>query len=603
MVRTGNHKLLVGVVTLGLGLAAAWPGRAFDAVEFSVTGADQALTADLRSASGLVGAAKDKPALDRFADARAEYGRLLSALYVTGHYGPVIHVLIDGREAASIAPLDAPTSIGQIKVTVDPGPVFGFSQAEVAPLAPKTVLPEAFAPGKTAGSGVIKGAVLAGVDGWRAQGNAKVRVAGQTLTADHRTSTLAAAVQLTPGPVLRFGDLVVQGAVRMPVTRVQKIAGLPTGKRFDPAEAARVAERLRRSGVFSSVTLTEADQITAPDLLGFSVDLIEAPLHSYSFGAELATNDGLSLTGSWLHRNLLGGGERLQITGAVSHISAKSGGIDTALGVTLDRPATPDADTTLNLFANVGRKNDTDFSADTLSTGFGFTHYFSAALTARVALSYNFSKGRDTAGDFTYRSLALPLGVTWDRRDSKTDATRYFYLDANAKPFLGFGTTDNGVRLDFDARAYQGVGANNAVVFAARLQGGAILGASALGTPRTDLFYSGGGGTVRGQPYQSLGTTVDDGGTLVNIGGTRFLATSLEARVRITPTIGVVGFVDVGAVGLGHITGAGSDWQAGAGLGLRYATSVGPIRLDVAVPVHGKTGSGVQLYVGLGQTF
>ena len=73
--------------------------------------------------------------------------------------------------------------------------------------------------------------------------------------------------------------------------------------------------------------------------------------------------------------------------------------------------------------------------------------------------------------------------------------------------------------------------------------------------------------------------------------------------MRITPTIGVVGFVDVGAVGLGHITGAGSDWQAGAGLGLRYATSVGPIRLDVAVPVHGKTGSGVQLYVGLGQTF
>ena len=603
MVSSVCRKLWVGTAALGLGLAAAWPGRAFDAVEFKVTGADKTLTADLRAASGLVGAAKDKPALDLFADARAEYGRLLSALYTSGHYGPVIHVLIDGREASSIAPLDAPPTIGHITVTVDPGPVFVFSRAQIAPLAPKTVLPEAFVVGNPAGSGLIKGAVQAGLDGWRAQGNAKVDVAAQDLTADHRTSTLSAAIQLTPGPVLRFGDLVVKGAARMPADRVAKIAGLPTGKRFDPAEEARVAERLRRSGVFSSVTLTEADTITAPDRLGLTVDLIEAPLRRYTFGAEVATTDGLSLNGSWLHRNLLGGGERLQITGAVSNLAAQASGRDYALGATLDRPATPDADTTLNLFANLGRKDDADFTANTLSTGLGFTHYFSEAVSAHVALSYNASVGNDIAGDFTYRSLDLPIGATWDRRDSKTDATRNFYIDANVKPFFGFGTTDNGVRLNFDGRAYKSLGARNGLVLAVRLQGGAILGASALGTPRTDLFYSGGGGTVRGQPYQSLGVTVDDAGTPINIGGTTFLATSLEARVRVTPSIGVVGFVDVGAVGLGSITGANSGWQAGVGLGLRYATAVGPIRLDVAVPVHGDAGSGVQLYVGLGQTF
>ena len=595
-----SRKLLVGAGAIAFGAALALPGRAFDAVEFTVTHADTALTQQIKAASGLVGAAKDKAALDLFADAQAEYGRLLAALYAAGHYGPVIHVLIDGREAAGIAPLDAPDAIGHIVVTVDPGPVFTFDQAQIAPLAPRTTLPKGFAAGKVAEAGMIKAAVRAGVDGWRAEGNAKAGVAAQDLTADHAASTLSARVRLDPGPVLRFGDLTVNGAETIREARVRKIAGLPKGKRFDPEVEALVAERLRRSGVFSSVSVTEDMAVTAPDLLGLTLDLVEAKPHRFTFGAELATNDGLGLNGSWLHRNLLGGGERFEVTGALTNISAAGSGLDYALGMTLDRPATPGPDTTLNLSANIAHKDEADYQANTLATGFGFTHYFSDALTAHAALGYNFAKGSDTAGDFTYRSLELPLGMTWDRRDSKTDATKNFYVELNAKPFVGFGETDAGMRLALDMRGYKALGAQKGFVLAARVQGGAILGASALGTPRTDLFYSGGGGTVRGQPYQSLGVSVLDGSTLVDIGGTTFAAASLEARVRVTDTIGLVGFVDAGAVGLG---GLGSDWQAGAGLGLRYATGVGPIRLDVAVPVHGSTGQGVQIYVGLGQAF
>jgi translocation and assembly module TamA len=47
----------------------------------------------------------------------------------------------------------------------------------------------------------------------------------------------------------------------------------------------------------------------------------------------------------------------------------------------------------------------------------------------------------------------------------------------------------------------------------------------------------------------------------------------------------------------------GLEWHSGAGIGLRYDTAIGPIRLDVAVPVSGRTGDGVQLYVGIGQAF
>jgi translocation and assembly module TamA len=603
MLRFVSHRLWWAAAALGLGLAGALPGLAFDAVDFTVSGGDKDLAKSLRAASGLAGAAKDKPALDLFADARAEYGRLLGALYDTGHYGPVIHVLVDGREASSIAPLDAPTAIRHISVTVDPGPAFVFSRAEVAPLAYRTKLPEEFAVGQPAGSGVVKAAVQAGVDGWRSKGNAKVAVKSQNLTADHANSTLSAQVALTPGPVLRFGNLTVHGAKRMRVARVQQIAGLPTGKTFDPAEEARALERLRRSGVFTSVTFTEDDQITAPDALGITADLVEARRHRYTFGAAFATNEGLGINGSWLDRNLAGGGERLEITGALTNIGAYNSGLDYALGVTLDRPATPDADTTLNVFAKIAHPDEVDYTADTFSTGFGFSHYFSSSLTGRIALSYNFSKGQDASGDFLFRTLDLPMGLTWDRRDSTTDPTRNFYIDLNAKPFSGFGESGTGTRFAFDARGYKAVGAKNGVVFAARVQGGAIVGASVLQTTPTDLFYSGGAGTVRGQPYQSLGATVNDNGTLVDLGGTTFAAASLEARVRVTQTIGLVGFVDAGAVGLGSLTGPNSGWQAGAGIGARYATAVGPIRVDLAMPIHDNVGNGLQIYVGLGQAF
>nr|MCU0803216.1 BamA/TamA family outer membrane protein [Paracoccaceae bacterium] len=425
----------------------------------------------------------------------------------------------------------------------------------------------------------------------------------QAIAADHRDASLSADVTLDPGPRLRFGALTVTGLDRMSERRTRKIAGLPEGTVFSPDELDRAAERLRRTGVFASVVLAEDAEITAPDLVGITATLTEQRRKRYSLGAEVSSFEGLKLSGYWLHRNLLGGAERFQIDTAITNIGAQASGVDYALGITLDRPATLTADTSLGLNARIAHVDDTDYRADSLTFGFGFTHIFSPELTARVGLQYSYLNGSDDAGSFLNRNLALPLGLTWDRRDSRTDATRGFFLDAELKPFLGFGTTDSGLRMAVDARGYRGFGAENRVVLAARLQLGAIYGASVIGTPRNDLFYSGGGGTVRGQPYQSLGVNILRGGSAFGTGGARFVATSVEARVRVTETIGLVGFVDAGSVGITGFTDASSDWHAGAGLGLRYATGFGPIRVDVAAPVRGNTGDGVQVYVGIGQSF
>lgn len=590
---------------LAAGLCAGTAGNALEKLDFVVSGGSETLAEDLRLASILLASEKAGAveAQDLFADARAEYAALLGALYANGYYSAVIHVRIDGREAASIAALDAPDRIGRISVQVDPGPVFAFSRAKVAPLAAGTALPEGFAVGKVAESGAVIAAVGAAVDGWRAVGHAKAEAGAQNLVADHAAATLSAEVSIDAGPRLRFGPLAIQGQDRMREARIREIAGLPEGEVFSPDDINRAATRLRRTGVFKSVTLVEDDAITAPDLLGITATVVEEKPRRYSFGAEIASFDGLMLNGAWLHRNLFGGAERLTLSAEVVNIGAQTSGIDYGLGLTLDRPATFSPDTTLSFGANYGHLDEADFVSDGFDAGLTLTQVFSDSLTAQAGFGYEYSSVTDVVRTRVYQNLSLPIGVTWDRRDSKTDAAQGFYLDAEIKPFLGFGITDSGARLTADLRGYRALGER--FVFAGRLQMGAVLGATLIGTPRDDLFYSGGGGTVRGQPYQSLGVNVlrDAALDTFKTGGTYLLAGSVEARVKVTDTIGLVGFVDVGQVSVDGFFSDAGGWHAGAGLGLRYATGVGPVRLDLALPVGGDTGDGLQIYVGLGQAF
>lgn len=603
-----SHQVLrvqgaVAAFLLGLGAASA---HALDRLDFVVAGGSADLTQAVQDASQVrsLQAQGQTDPQDLLAAARADYARILAAMYARGHYSVVIRIRIDGREAAAIPALEAPTAISAIRIDVDPGDPFRFGQARVAPLAPDTELPEGFRAGAVAESGAVAEAVDVAITAWRETGHAKAFVAREEIVADHAARRLDADVGLTPGPKLRFGRLEITGEERMRERRIAKIAGLPEGETFSETELRRAETRLRRTGIFSSVALTEDEEVTAPDLLGITATVVEQKPRRYSFGAEIASLDGVSLSAAWLHRNLLGGGERLGVAADVTNIGSGESGIDYGVEVTLDRPATLTPDTTAGLVLGYSHEDEIDYALDSVTFGLKFSHIFSETLTARVGLTYDYLDGSDPGGSFTFRNLSLPIGVTWDKRDVANSPTKGFYLDAEAKPFAGFGTTGSGLRATMDGRVYRSLGEPGRFVIAARAQAGAVFGSSLLQTPRDDLFFSGGGGTVRGQPYRSLGIAVTRGfGPQFLIGGKYFLAGSLEARAKVTDKIGVVGFVDWGSIGLDGFTGGFSDSHAGAGLGLRYETGLGPIRLDVASPISGTTGDGVQIYVGLGQSF
>jgi translocation and assembly module TamA len=601
----GLPVALLFTVSIGGGSASF----AFDALDFSVSGDDGALSEIVQGASLLHGIDKTSAADEVLSAALADYGRMVGALYGQGHYSPVVSIRLDGKEASGIAPLDAPGRISRVDVRVDPGPKFLFGKVDVRPLAGGYALPATVAPGQVAKSGVIREAVVGAVDGWRAIGYAKAKVVAQDVVADHRAQRLSADVTLAPGPKLRFGAVAVQGNERTRENRVRAIAGLPQGKVYDPKEITRAEARLRRTGTFASATIDEAAQVTASDLLETTIVVVEEKPRRLSFGAEVSSLEGAAITGSWMHRNLFGGAERFKVEGNISNLGAPDSGVDYGLALSIERPATITPDTTLRFATSFERLDEPDYRADQYDLRLGFSHVFSDTLTGRVDLAYAYTDGVAIAEDgvtteaYLSRSIALPIGLTWDRRDSKTDATKGFYVDAEIKPFLGFGSTGTGARMTTDLRAYRSFSESDKFVLAGRLQAGAILGTKLTNTPRDDLFLSGGGGTVRGQPYQSLGINLLRGAVNYQVGGTYFMAGSVELRTKVTETIGIVGFVDAGRVDVDGFFSAAGDWHGGAGLGLRYSTGFGPIRLDVAAPVGGKTGKGVQIYVGLGQSF
>ena len=588
-------------------LLTAGFAQALDKFEFVTPGANEDLRGSLLAASLVAQADGDgtSDAQTLYAAARADYGRLIGALYAEGYYSGLVNILIDGKEAGDIAPLDAPPTIRDITVSVTPGPRFTFSRARMKPYAKGTNLPPLYGDTKPALSSAIVDAATAGVEGWRNIGHAKADIAGKKIIADHRRATIDSEILLEPGPRVTFGSLNMQGYERMDPARLARIAGFPTGEVFDPKKLDKVAKRLRRTGVFRSAAVTEAENLGPGDTLDVDLTVVEEELRRFGVGAEISSSDGLNLSGYWLHRNLLGGAERLRVDGAIDNIGGQDSQLGYQLGVRIDRPATPVTDASAFIEARASRSEQTqltDLTLDSLSLSFGLTRVFSDHLSAEAGISYIDETARDAAGDRRFSNLALPISVVWDSRDNLLDTRKGYYLDTGLTPFLGFSSTGSGAQVKADARAYRAFG--DRIVLAGRLQFGTVFGPDLAETPPGYLFYSGGGGTVRGHPFQSLGVPITRSPTVTILsGGMSFAGFSGEIRAAITDNIGAVAFYDTGYVSDEDLFGGNGEWQAGAGLGLRYKTGFGPIRLDIGLPVSGTTGDGAQIYVGIGQAF
>jgi translocation and assembly module TamA len=599
--RWGNFRRFL-VTTGAVASLVLIPAVAF-ALETSLSapGAPEALQNRLRAASSVLSA--DSRGLttsqELLAAALSDYGTLVQVLYDAGYFSPVVNIRLNGREAADIAPLDPPRSVRRIDISVATGRAFRFGVARVGPLAPDTGIPEGFRAGRPAGTGIIRDAASAGVAGWRQAGYAKAELGAQRITANHQTATLDADLQLLPGRRLTFGTLSTTTPSAVRADAIAAIAGFPAGKVYDPDLVQKVATRLRRTGAFASVSLNEAEQANADGSLDFRAAVADMPQRRISFGIELSSRNGMDLSAKWIHRNLFGAAERLQIEGRLRNLGGVED-VDGVLSFRLDRPATLGPDDNMFYLGAIEQLNEPHYSLNMAMLGIGARRYISDDLFSEVALTGSTNASDDAFGKRQFQLLALPWRTQLDKRDNKVSATRGFFIDTMVTPFTGFGGTESGLSALVDGRGYLSLSPSGSVVLAGRVVVGSVLGASLPDISPDYLFYSGGAGSVRGQPYQSLGVPV---GTKT-AGGRSILVMSAEIRGRVSEKLSIVGFFDAGAVDASSFVDTNSPAHSGAGLGVRYDLGgFGPLRLDLALPVDGTTGSGLQFYLGIGQAF
>lgn len=567
----------------------------------------------LRNASALI-ADQNEPASGAaglIAKARGDYRRLIAALYGEGHYGGAVSIRIGGVEASKLA-VDAklPDPV-DVTIAVNAGPLFHFGSVNIANQAPPTSDPgdqvdmpvlRGFGAGQVARSAVVLRAEELALEAWRQQGHAKAEIVSRDVVADHAANTVDVTITVNPGPRAAFGPVRVSGTTHMNPEFVAQQTGLAVGQEYDPDDVRRAQKRLDRLEVFRSARLQADDAIGSDGLLPYELIVDELPGRRFGVGANYSSVDGLGLEGYHLWRNLFGQAERLRLDARVASIGFP---VDTAqfdyfVGGTFTKPGFFHPDVDLIAAISAERSVYPKYTETSLGGRVGASWFYSDELTFEGGAGFEVARFDDAFGTRDFQTASLYAGVIYDGRDSTVNPTEGFYASGNVEPFFDLLSGGAGARIVAEGRTYFGFGENDPFVLAGRLKAGAVVGPALNQIPPDKLFFAGGGGSVRGYGFKSIG--VDDGSGTIT-GGRYLLEASVEARAKVTDDIGVVGFLDGGYVAADVFPGL-DDLRLGTGIGVRYFTGLGPLRLDLAVPLNKRAGDpDWAIYAGIGQAF
>jgi translocation and assembly module TamA len=570
---------------------------------------DAELKEALEDASAML-ADEERPvsgSLGLLSKARGEREQLVAALYGAARYEGLVDIRIAGTPLDEI-PLDATFGEGPVavSVTVTPGAVYTFGDVAVGGdsggLAPARF---GLLPGAEARSDVILEAERAMIRVLKEEGRPLARVVTREVVADNATDTLDVALTLAAGPIAPYGQTTVSGTERVDSEFTAYMTGLEPGRLYSPKEIEDARRRLNALEVFSSVSIAEAEALDASGAITIDVTVSERKHRYFGVGATISSTDGGGIEGYWGHRNLFGQAERLRLEGSISRIGKtwNPALFNYNAGILFEKPGVmgPASRLTSSLRANY--ENPDAYNKFSIDGRVGVAYEIDRRQSASVETRLEWSRQTDSVSPVVPRRhllASIPLQYVFDGRDDRLDPTKGIRLLAAAEPTYDIFSGAFFVKARGEASAYQSLDADGRMVIAGRLAVGSILGAPLAAVPADRRFYAGGGGSVRGYGFQRVGPR-DPAGTPT--GGLSYAEASLEMRFRINDRFGIVPFIDAGTVSAGTAPDF-STVQFGAGLGFRYLTPFGPLRVDAAVPLNPRPGDpSFGIYAGIGQAF
>ena len=599
-------------VVISTAIAATRRSEGADPQPYTVTlkpTGDSALDAALQGSSTLISLQKSAPVAG-FAlteRARQDAARFETALNSFGYYKAKVsttiaeHRLDDPGLAAVIDSAPANPAL-QVAVSFDLGPRFKLGSVTVSTKVPPDIPPQLdLMPGQPA----MAAQILAGqgrlLDALRSDGYplAKVPVPIATLHPDQ--NLLDVDFRPDAGPKADIGPIDFSGLKHMNESFVRKRLLLHQGDEFSPQAIERARTDLSSIGVFSVVRAVPASALDAAGQLPIKFDLTERPLHAVDAGVAYSTDLGINFSAGWHDRNLFGNAEQLNLTASYQAGGDAIKRPGYLAGAQFLKPDFLRRDQTLEIDLNAIKQSLQAYEQTALLEKIAINRKLSQYWTASLGLSGEQESILQEGVTQHYNLVGIPASLKYDSTNNLLDPTQGIRALLSITPTYSIGTPSAAFLIgQLAGSTYLDVFNDGRSILALRGLVGQVAGAGIFAVPADQRFYAGGSATVRGYRYQTLGPQFPD---RIPSGGNAISTGTVELRQRILSSYGVVGFMDVGQVSANGAPFAG-NWHAGAGVGARYYTPIGPIRLDFAVPLNKLPGGDTfEVYIGIGQAF
>ncbi len=515
-----------------------------------------------------------------------------------GWYSARVRTRIDLPAAVATDPMVA-------VIDVEPGQRYAFNSIEViaGPTVPTTLIRDnlALEPGEPIVAERVQGAEAKVAVALPEQGYPFATVGQRAILLDRETGTGDYTLPIEVGPRAKFGGFVTQGKLAFDADHIDVLARFDRAELYDSRKVDDLRKALVATGLLSTVSVEPKRTGEGTEYVTMLVEQEAGPPRTIAGEVGYGTGEGFRAEATWTHRNMFPPEGALIAHGV-------AGTREQGAGVTFRRSNAGKRDRTFEIVAEALHSDFDAYSAYTgrLSTQLRrtstpiwqkrFTYAVGAEILGTSERSWDFDLGAKNRKTYYVGGLNGQLGV--DFSNDLLDPTKGFRATVFVQPE---GSLRDGfnfyVKSQIDASGYYPIG--DSFVLAGRVRLGTIQGVDRDQIAPSRRFYAGGGGSVRGYAYQKLGPLDPEGDP---VGGRSLNEGSAEVRYRFG-NFGVVGFVDAGQAYESTMPKF-SDLRIGAGIGARYYTNFGPLRVDLATPINRRPGEGrFNVYVSIGQAF
>ncbi len=413
---------------------------------------------------------------------------------------------------------------------------------------------------------------------------------------DMKDAEVDASVCVQEGPLSKFGPTTFFGIQDVKPRFIERKVAWREGEVFNLDLIEETQNRLLKTDLFSSVLVSYSEELDELGELPLKVRVAEAKHRTVALGASYATVEGPGGNFSWTHRNFRGMGEKLSLSGDVSarFIGGK---------LAFEKSDFLRFDQTLTMNGEARRENIKPYLSFTYEQTNRIERKIDKYRTFAIGLEGQYITVHESANNGNFFFLGLPIYGKYTTADSPVDPTKGYFLSYLCIPYQSVQKADvQFVKQRIVMNFYFPLTEKKRVVLALHSEIGSIAGADQNEIPLPTLFLGGSIDDLRGYTYKTVSPLNARGQPL---GGRSAILTSVELRLRISESIGIVPFADFGTFSLKEWPQTSEKWFKSVGAGVRYYTFFGPLRLDVGFPLNPRKGLDTwgKVYASIGQSF